>query len=73
MGGGGGGQHFLSFGEFCEKCATLQILFKCLDFAQTCCQNAGNAISETQISNIFRGGMSPYHPVVAIFEFRPRW
>ena len=33
----------------------LQIRFKCLDFAQKCCQNVGNAISETQFSNIFRG------------------
>ena len=29
-----------------------------LDFAQKCPQNAGNAISENQISNIFRGSMS---------------
>ena len=33
-----------------------------LDFAQKCPQNAGNAISENQISKIFRGGIAPDPP-----------
>ena len=38
--------------EFCEKCAATNPISKCLDFAQKRCQNARNAISETQISKI---------------------
>ena len=40
----------------------LQIRFKCLAFAQKCRQNAGNAISETEISKIFGGGLAPGAP-----------
>ena len=36
--------------------------FKPIYFAQKCPQNAGNAVSETQISNNFRGGM-PLDPL----------
>ena len=45
--------------EFCEKCAATNPISKCLDFAQKRCQNARNAISETQIS---KGGMAPDLP-----------
>ena len=79
-----GGGTFGVLGSFVRN-VLLQIRFKCLDFAQKCCQNAGNAISETQISKMFRGDMPPDPPswtrlsYVActppgggIFEFRPR-
>ena len=54
------GRHFLGggtlgvLGSFVRN-VVLQIRFKCLDFAQKCCWNVGNGISETQIS---KGGMS---------------
>ena len=37
--------------------ALLQIRFQCLGFVQKCSQNAGNAISKSQISKMIRGGM----------------
>ena len=37
----------------------LKLVFKPMYFAQKCLQNAGNAVSETQISKTFRGGMLP--------------
>ena len=53
------GQHFWSFvGNVLS-----QIRFKCLYFAQKCCQKARNAISETQISKIFQG-VWPRTPLV---------
>ena len=51
----------------------LQIRFKCLDFAQKCCQNAGNAISETQISKMFPGGTCPRTPQVGRAYVYPAW
>ena len=40
-----------------------------LDIAQKCPQNAGNAISENQISKIFRGGMHPDLPLEMCRQF----
>ena len=53
-----GGWHIWSF----VRNVLLQIRFKCLDFAQKCCENVGNGISETQISKMFRGGHDPGTP-----------
>ena len=66
---GAPGRHFLGAGTFellgsFVRNVLLQIQFKCLDFSQKCCQNAGNAISETQISKIFRVGACPRTPLV---------
>ena len=55
------GRHLEFLGVFVRN-MLLQIRFKCLDFAQKCCQNAGNAISETQISKFFEGGNAPGPP-----------
>ena len=62
------GRHFLGGGTFgvlwsFVRNVLLQIRFKCLAFAQKCRQNAGNAISETQISKLFWGSM-PRTPLV---------
>ena len=44
--------------RYTVKC-TVKWNFKPIYFAQKCPQNAGNAISETQISKHFWGSMSP--------------
>ena len=40
--------------------------FKPIFFAQKCPQNAGNAVSEIQISKNFRGGMLAPDPLIKI-------
>ena len=55
------GQHFLGGGTFgvlgdFVRNVLLQTRFKCLAFAKKCLENAGNTISDKQISNLLRGG-----------------